>query len=176
MDKGRVQEAGLHARTVEVWQAQYGCLNLARRVRGHQQVFLRHAHFSFEGVRQTGVIFSHRVTLWLAVGVHGANQKHLFDTRSGRTCQALMPSGRTRHVGVVVPSFLAVLPLLEQTDYIALLPSRCISPTHHSKLAVFEPPIALEGFGLHLAWHQRRDADPATQHVANVLRQVTSLL
>ncbi|MBS7807789.1 LysR family transcriptional regulator [Variovorax sp. PCZ-1] len=92
----------------------------------------------------------------------------------GTLDDALIPSGKRRHVGVVVPSFLAVFPLLERTDYISLIPSRCILPVHHKTLAVFEPPIALEGFGLHLAWHQRKDGDPATQHVASVLREVVS--
>ncbi len=92
----------------------------------------------------------------------------------GTLDDALMPSGRARHVGVVVPSFLAVLPLLEHTDYIAMLPSRCILPVHHSKIAVFDPPIPVEGFSLHLAWHQRRDGDPAVQHVAATLRRVVT--
>ena len=94
----------------------------------------------------------------------------------GALDDALLSSGRTRHVGVVVPSFLAVLPLLEHTDYIAMLPSRCILPGHRKKLAIFKPPISVEGFSLHLAWHERRDGDPAVQHVARVLRQVVSAL
>ena len=89
-------------------------------------------------------------------------------------------SGQMRHVGVLVPNSLAVMPLVEQTDCIALLPSRCILPTHRNKLAVFEPPkafefsIALEAFNLYLAWHQRREADSATQYGTKLLPQVNS--
>ena len=93
---------------------------------------------------------------------------------------ALPLSGQMPHVGVLVPDSLAVMPLMRQTDCIALLPSRCILPTQRSKLAVFEPPkafespIALEGFNLYLAWHQRREADSATQCVTKLLPQVNS--
>lgn len=90
----------------------------------------------------------------------------------GTLDDALMAIGRTRHVGVVVSSFLSVMPLLEQSDYIAMLPSRCVKSTLHNRLATFEPPLSIEGFSLHLAWHQRRDGDPAVQHVANTLRKV----
>jgi DNA-binding transcriptional LysR family regulator len=35
---------------------------------------------------------------------------------------------------------------------------------------VFEPPIPIEGFPLHMAWHKRRDSDVAVQHVAELIR------
>jgi DNA-binding transcriptional LysR family regulator len=73
---------------------------------------------------------------------------------------------------MVVPTFLMVPPLLQETDLIALLPSRCLPDNAEQEFALFEPPIEVEGFPLHLAWHVRRDRDPGVQHVANIMRHV----
>ena len=54
----------------------------------------------------------------------------------------------------------------------AMLPSHSRVSAQRKRLLVFEPPIAVEGYSLLLAWHQRRDGDPAIQHVAQVLRQM----
>lgn len=89
------------------------------------------------------------------------------DTRSPLD-DALARLGRARRVGVVVSSFAMAPPILAGSDMIAMLPSRC-APADES-FAVFEPPIPVEGFPLHLAWHARRDRDPAVQHVAAILR------
>jgi DNA-binding transcriptional LysR family regulator len=93
------------------------------------------------------------------------------DTR-GALDDVLMGIGRTRRVGVVVPSFLMVAPLLAGSDLIGMLPSRGVPNDSSSTLAVFEPPIAVAGFPLHLAWHMRRDSDPAVQHVAQLIQQI----
>jgi DNA-binding transcriptional LysR family regulator len=93
------------------------------------------------------------------------------DTR-GALDDVLMGIGRTRRVGVVVPSFLMVAPLLAGSDLIAMLPSRCIPADSADDLAVFEPPIEVAGFPLHLSWHVRRDADPAVQHVAALIQNI----
>lgn len=78
--------------------------------------------------------------------------------------------GRTRHVGVVVPSFLAALPLLEQSDHIAMLPSGCLRSADKRKLVAFTPPVPVEGFTMHMAWHERGDGNLALQHVAELMR------
>ncbi|MBB4040175.1 DNA-binding transcriptional LysR family regulator [Microvirga flocculans] len=90
--------------------------------------------------------------------------------RHGPLDEALASLGRSRRVGLVMPSFLMVPSTLEASDLIALLPRHCIPPDHESSLAVFEPPIAVQGFPLHMAWHKRRDSDMAVQHVAQLIR------
>ncbi|WP_085315434.1 LysR family transcriptional regulator [Derxia lacustris] len=106
---------------------------------------------------------------WLAhphvlVSSHG-------DTR-GALDDALLASGRTRRVGAVVPSFLAALALLERSDLIGLLPSRCLGASEADRFASFAPPLPVDGFALALAWHARRDGDAAVQHVATLLREL----
>lgn len=75
--------------------------------------------------------------------------------------------GLKRRVGLVVPSFGMVAPLLRSTAMIAMLPTRVVA--NLPGLAVFEPPIRADGFRLSLAWHRRRERDPALRHVSNRL-------
>jgi DNA-binding transcriptional LysR family regulator len=90
--------------------------------------------------------------------------------------EMLKGKGLSRRVGIVVPSFVMVPELLLGSDLISLLPSRCLSMSMARNLHTVEPPIAVEGFPLHLAWHKRRDADVAVQCVARVLEEVISQL
>lgn len=83
--------------------------------------------------------------------------------------EALVRLGRSRRVGLVVPSFLMVPPLVRHSDLIAMLPSRCLPPEDPG-FTTFQPPIPVEGFPLHLAWHVRRDADPGLRHVIGLIR------
>jgi len=96
--------------------------------------------------------------------VSGRGEKH------GALDDALVAQGRTRRVGIVVPSFVMVLPLLENSDYIAMLPSRCVTDEHRPRLVTLDPPIPIEGFTLHLAWHARHDGDMAVKHVAQAIQ------
>ncbi|RZS83122.1 DNA-binding transcriptional LysR family regulator [Phyllobacterium myrsinacearum] len=86
----------------------------------------------------------------------------------GALDEALEKHGRSRRVGIVVPSFLMVPPLVAESDLIAMVPSLCV-PADASGFALFEPPIPVEGFALHLAWHVRRDQDRAVQHVGGII-------
>lgn len=91
---------------------------------------------------------------------------------SGPLDEALARIGRRRHVGMVVPNFSMVLPLLLGSDMIGLLPSRCLPAEGRDVLATFPPPLAVEGFPLHSAWHKRRAGDPAVQHVARLIEEL----
>lgn len=86
--------------------------------------------------------------------------------RRGDLDEALERLGRARRVGMSVPSFLMARPMLLASDLIAMLPSRSFE---REGLAVFEPPIAIAGFPLHLGWHARHDKDPAVRHVAELI-------
>jgi DNA-binding transcriptional LysR family regulator len=86
--------------------------------------------------------------------------------------EQLKGRGRSRQIGIVVPSFVMVPDLLLGSDLIAMLPSQCLSMPMAKALHTAEPPIEVEGFALHLAWHKRRDEDAAVQCVARVLEAV----
>jgi len=91
------------------------------------------------------------------------------------TDRLLAQRGKTRRVGMVVPSFLMVAPLLETSDLIALIPRRCL-PEGQTSLVLLEPPLPMPDFPLHLATHARSDGDVAVRHVvaeiAGMLRPV----
>ncbi|NDV89400.1 LysR family transcriptional regulator [Aurantimonas aggregata] len=75
--------------------------------------------------------------------------------------------GLARRVGLVVPSFGMVPPVLRSTSMIAMLPTRMAKTMRG--LATFPPPIPAEGFTLSLVWHRRRERDRALRHVAHRL-------
>jgi DNA-binding transcriptional LysR family regulator len=79
--------------------------------------------------------------------------------------EALARLGRSRRVAMVVPSFLMVPPLVAGSDLVAMLPSRCL-PSDVTCFSIAPPPIAIDGFALHMAWHRRSEADPVIRHVA----------
>jgi len=79
---------------------------------------------------------------------------------------------RTRRVGVVVPSFLMVPPLVRDSDRIAMLPSRCLPRETMETFVALPPPIPVDGFPLHLALHARSDEDPVVTHIAAILRDL----
>jgi len=88
------------------------------------------------------------------------------DTRTPVDAE-LAARGLARRVGLVVPNFQMVSPLLQGSDMIALMPSRVMSDLEG--FVSFPPPIPVSGFALHLAWHTRRTKDAALQHVAAIL-------
>jgi DNA-binding transcriptional LysR family regulator len=83
----------------------------------------------------------------------------------------LAAMGHRRRVGLVVPSFLLVPPVLATTDLIAMLPRQTIAAQAKLDLAVFPPPVAIEGFTLSVAWHARQTPDRAVQHVGEIIRK-----
>ena len=83
--------------------------------------------------------------------------------------------GRTRHVGAVVPSFQLIPSLLITTNLIAMVPKRSFELHGHPDLVSFEPPIAIDGFPLHLAWHARRSNDRGVRHVIAEISAIFSV-
>ncbi len=90
--------------------------------------------------------------------------------------EALARIGRARRIGMIVPSFSLVPPLLAGSDLLALLPSRCLPSSSQTGLVAHPPPIPVEGFPLHIAWHKRRASDPATRHVAALVEDLIGQL
>ncbi len=90
------------------------------------------------------------------------------DTR-GSLDDILLPFGKSRRVGMAVPSFSMVPEIVRQTDLIALTPTQALGGTRRDGLHIFEPPLPIPAFALSLAWHRRRDDDPVVQHVAEAV-------
>lgn len=98
---------------------------------------------------------------------------HLLISGRGETRGALddvlAPAGLHRRVALVVPNFSMAPGIVAQSDLVAMVPSRSLTPENRPGLDVFDPPVPVPGFPLHLAWHRRRDDDPVVQHVAKLI-------
>lgn len=84
----------------------------------------------------------------------------------------LAASGRRRRVGLSVASFQLVPKVLVETDLIAMLPQHSVAAQVEFGLVLHRPPVPVDGFPLHIAWHARQTRDTAVQHVAEVIRAV----
>ncbi|ARE84789.1 HTH-type transcriptional regulator LeuO [Roseovarius mucosus] len=84
----------------------------------------------------------------------------------------LAASGRRRRVGLTVPSFQLVPRVLAQTNLIAMLPRQSVATKVEFDLVFHQPPVSVDGFPLHIAWHARQNRDTAVQHVVEVIRAV----
>lgn len=78
--------------------------------------------------------------------------------------------GRRRRVSLVVPSFQLVPAILANTDFLAMLPEKTIAAQANFDLHAVPPPIQVDGFPLHLAWHVRQSGDQGVRHVAEIVR------
>ncbi len=81
----------------------------------------------------------------------------------------LRSMGRSRQVGVVVPSFQMIPRILAGSDFMAMVPRHSMALHDRANLRCFAPPVPVDGFPLHLAWHKRRSADVGLRHVAEVI-------
>ncbi len=80
--------------------------------------------------------------------------------------RALAARGLRRRAPVSVPAFASAFALLAENDLVALLPER-ISTAQAARfgLRVRKPPLAIPGYTLCIAWHQRTANDPAHRWV-----------
>ncbi|WGL17755.1 LysR substrate-binding domain-containing protein [Microbulbifer bruguierae] len=89
------------------------------------------------------------------------------DPFHGVTDRTLAELGHRRHVAVSLPSFLALLELLRNSDLISLLPEKLLEGVEG--LTQVEPPIAVPGFTKVAAWHERTHRDPGQAWVRQIL-------
>ncbi|MEZ4297796.1 MAG: LysR family transcriptional regulator [Polyangiaceae bacterium] len=78
--------------------------------------------------------------------------------------EALARLGKSRRIALRVPYFLAAPPIIARSDLLLTAPRRMVEPFAGSlPLRLLEPPLETPSFSVHLAWHERDDADPAHQ-------------
>ena len=74
------------------------------------------------------------------------------NARIGVVDRALAAHGFERRIAYRTASFLLALPIVERTDCILTAPHGLIALSE-SKLATFPPPVELNDYGMHGAWH-----------------------
>jgi DNA-binding transcriptional LysR family regulator len=80
----------------------------------------------------------------------------------GPTDEQLAARGLARRVRLSVQGFLAVPPIVAQSDLIAVFPER-LARRFAGELTIVAAPLALPGFTMVAAWHERVQRDPAHQ-------------
>jgi DNA-binding transcriptional LysR family regulator len=86
--------------------------------------------------------------------------------------ESLRAMGLSRQIGLVVPSFQLVPDILSSTNLLAMLPRRSFEEQRNDDLIGLTPPLAVDGFPLHLVWHQRNANNLAISHVAGLIRAI----
>jgi DNA-binding transcriptional LysR family regulator len=149
-----------------------GTTDIAASVFTSRDTNLAYGHLldeTYKVVMRRGHPAASRFTLksWLRfphILVSGRGEAH------GELDETLSKLNLARRVGVVVPTFQMVPDLLTKSNMIAMLPSMCVPRKLGGELRIFEPPVAISGFSLHLAWHRRNEKDKALQFIREVLK------
>ena len=79
----------------------------------------------------------------------------------GGTDAVLEEMGLSRRVVLSVPHFLVAIAVIEETDLVAMLPSRLVAG--RPALKRVEAPIEVPGYTMAMAWHERSHRDPSHQ-------------
>jgi DNA-binding transcriptional LysR family regulator len=80
----------------------------------------------------------------------------------GPVDDALTALGLARRVAIRTPSFLTAPLLVAGSDLLLTAPSRMLVPlAERFRLRIFPPPIEVQGFRAHMAWHARAQHDEA---------------
>ena len=84
--------------------------------------------------------------------------------------KTLEANGVRRSVGLTLPSFLEIAPILAATDYLVIVPENLL--THLAdgeKLQILELPFPLPAYAMGLYWHESRTQDPAVRWLRSVI-------
>jgi DNA-binding transcriptional LysR family regulator len=104
---------------------------------------------------------------------------HLLVSPGGRpgsiVDKALSKLGRRRRVAVVVPHFLAALPIVRQSDVVVTI-GRRLALASREGLRIHAPPLELPGFGVSLFWHEREHGDPAHAWFRRIVASVAKTI
>lgn len=75
--------------------------------------------------------------------------------------KALAITGRTRHVAVSKPTFLAVPFIVAETDLLSTMPEKVAQGiTRFADIELFEVPLDLNPVDVVLLWHERTHTNP----------------
>lgn len=93
---------------------------------------------------------------------------------AGLTDASLREIGQERRVGLALPHFQAVARAVAVSDVIAVIPEHAANAAMRElPLALYAPPIDINGGPARMYWHSRHDADPVHRWLRN---QVNSAL
>lgn len=89
----------------------------------------------------------------------------------GIVAGALAKLGFERRVGLVVPTFLAALVAVAETDLFFTAPRELVAPlARRFDLAALEPPLAMPEVPVAAVWHERHQADEGHRFFRELVR------
>jgi DNA-binding transcriptional LysR family regulator len=99
--------------------------------------------------------------------------QHGHSTIERQVDEAFAAHGRTRRIGVTVPSALASAPIVAASNHIATL-TRAVAEhaARSDDLQVLQPPFALGGVRVAMFWHERTHASSAHVWLRQVIRDL----
>jgi DNA-binding transcriptional LysR family regulator len=96
-----------------------------------------------------------------------------FGARVGPVDRALEERGLARRIALTVPRFLTVPATVATSDFVATIPRRLGERFAAAfGLRLLAPPVALEGFTIQAAWHERSRHDPSELFLRALVREV----
>jgi DNA-binding transcriptional LysR family regulator len=88
---------------------------------------------------------------------------------------ALSRIGRQRRIAITVPHFLAAPAIVAGSDLVMTITQRiAVAMAGHHRLRIFDPPIAVPGFAVAMAWPPEREGDPAIDWIKMRLRALSA--
>lgn len=103
--------------------------------------------------------------------------EHLLVSLSGDisspTDQALQQLGLTRRIAFTVNSFSSAVPIIKQSDLIAILPTDLIyNHLASGELAIAHPPIDIPHSSISMLWHKRQSDDEGLIWLRKHIKQI----
>lgn len=97
--------------------------------------------------------------------------------RLGSIDTILRSRGLSRRVAVTVPHYLTIPAIVANSDLLGIVPERLARrEARLRRLKIFEPPLPLPDISIVMAWHERRQFDPAHRWFRERLAIVRDLL
>ncbi|OKY26411.1 MULTISPECIES: LysR family transcriptional regulator [Thalassotalea] len=103
--------------------------------------------------------------------------EHLLVSLSGDiaspTDQALQQLGLTRRVAFTVNNFSSAVPIIKESDLIAILPTDLIYKyLANDELAITHPPVDIPHTSISMLWHKRQSADKGLIWLRKHIKQI----
>jgi len=98
-------------------------------------------------------------------------------TGHGAVTKLLEKTQISRRIGLRVPSFLGIAPVLESTDMVAILPEQ-LGLIHERmyKIKLFDLPFATPTYLIRQHWHERYTQDPSNRWLRRLISTIYSEL
>jgi len=87
--------------------------------------------------------------------------------------QALQQLGLTRRVALTVNNFSSAVPIIKESNLIAILPTDLMhSEVDYDALVIMHPPVDIPHTSISMLWHKRQSADKGLIWLRRHIKQI----